>query len=318
MATRLDVRDFCKQHIILHYLSVLLRDLGEPVEVIPIGAVGDDDMGHELLRLMERAGLRLSHVKVRPHVPTMSAVCYQFPDGTGGNLTEQHSAGAKVSPAQITAAVRNLGRTRGRLMVLAAPEVPLASRVRLLRLGRRQNAFNVASFTVEEVPAVRRRGLLQLVDLIGLNIDEAAALGQVRPGSAPDRIVAACRRAVARVNPALQVAVTHGGDGAYAFDGPELLFLPALNVRVASTAGAGDAFLAGLMLGVIKGLPLVAADRFCEARLARALAALSVTSPDTIHLGVTAAALAAFYRKQVRDEPPGQRAGNFLLAKSFA
>jgi hypothetical protein len=36
-AHRLQRRDACKQHIVLHYLATLLRDLGCPVTVTPVG-----------------------------------------------------------------------------------------------------------------------------------------------------------------------------------------------------------------------------------------------------------------------------------------
>ncbi|NQU10415.1 carbohydrate kinase family protein, partial [bacterium] len=226
MATRLPVRDFCKQHIILHYLAVLLRDLHEPVEVVPIGAVGDDAMGHELLASMQQAGLRLDQVRVLADAPTLSAVCYQFPDGSGGNLTEKHSACERVSPRSVERTVRALGRCRGRLMVLAAPEVPLDSRLRLLELGRRRNAFNAASFTVDELPVVRRGRTLALVDLLAVNIDEAAALAGTRRGRSAASIVASCIDTVARRAPHLKLAITNGRHGAPAWETGHRLFLP--------------------------------------------------------------------------------------------
>ncbi len=41
----LDVKDYCKQHIILHYIKVLL---GPSFSVIPVGKIGDDDIGQIL------------------------------------------------------------------------------------------------------------------------------------------------------------------------------------------------------------------------------------------------------------------------------
>ena len=43
----LDINDYCKQHIILHYVKVLL---GPSFEVIPVGKIGDDDIGQILLK----------------------------------------------------------------------------------------------------------------------------------------------------------------------------------------------------------------------------------------------------------------------------
>ena len=49
----LDINDYCKQHIILHYIKVLL---GESFEVIPVGKVGNDDIGQILLNEMAETG----------------------------------------------------------------------------------------------------------------------------------------------------------------------------------------------------------------------------------------------------------------------
>ena len=45
----LDQRDYCKLHIICHYVKVLL---GDEFEVIPIGKVGRDEPGKRLLEEM--------------------------------------------------------------------------------------------------------------------------------------------------------------------------------------------------------------------------------------------------------------------------
>ena len=65
------------------------------------------------------------------------------------------------------------------------------------------------------------------------------------------------------------------------------------SVKVASTAGAGDALLAGLIAGVVAGLPFLRSNpslqRAAGAPLASALdvavllASYTVTSPHTIH-----------------------------------
>ena len=62
-------------------------------------------------------------------------------------------------------------------------------------------------------------------------------------------------------------------------------------MEVVSTAGAGDALLAGIIAGLSAGLPLVKDStglaRKCGAiDLGLALAAFSVESPHTIHPGV--------------------------------
>src|SRR5512143_884525 len=61
----LDVRDYCKLHIISHYVAVLLRadPSGKPFLVLPIGRVGNDAIGLRLLDEMRDAGMDTRHVK---------------------------------------------------------------------------------------------------------------------------------------------------------------------------------------------------------------------------------------------------------------
>lgn len=57
----LDKDDYCKLHIISHYVKALL---GVDFTVIPIGKVGNDEVGKKLRNEMEEAGL-VTESKVR-------------------------------------------------------------------------------------------------------------------------------------------------------------------------------------------------------------------------------------------------------------
>ena len=56
----LDQEDYCKLHIVAHYVKVLL---GEKFHVLPIGKVGDDDVGKQLIKKMKKIGLDTRFVK---------------------------------------------------------------------------------------------------------------------------------------------------------------------------------------------------------------------------------------------------------------
>ena len=64
---------------------------------------------------------------------------------------------------------------------------------------------------------------------------------------------------------------------------------PIVPAPVTSTAGAGDCHLAGLLTGLARGMPLAAAQR-----LGTLAAAMSVTSPHTIHKGINTETLEIF------------------------
>jgi fructose-1-phosphate kinase PfkB-like protein len=67
----------------------------------------------------------------------------------------------------------------------------------------------------------------------------------------------------------------------WAWDGRRLSYRPAVPVEALSTAGAGDAFLAGMIAGIAIGLCVSEAHE-----LASLVGSLSVTSPHTIHKGI--------------------------------
>lgn len=69
------------------------------------------------------------------------------------------------------------------------------------------------------------------------------------------------------------VAVTMGGDGAYMTDGRDAYYAPALKVEVKSTVGAGDSFVAGMLLGLTEGLTLEGVFRRAMAAAASSLSA---------------------------------------------
>lgn len=270
----LDRKDYCKLHIIAHYVQTLL---GPDFETIPVGKVGNDDAGRRLLDEMRQAGMRTDLVWTSPGDSTLFSFCFVYPDGAGGNLTTDDSACSKVDAACVTQAVREFAWLEDRGIALAAPEVPIEARERLLDLGTRHSLFRAAAFTSEEMPRVVESGLLKRVDLLAVNLDEAAAAINVPADGEPDRIVDGAVEALGRVNPTLRISITAGVRGSWTWDGAELSHVPAFDAEVVSTAGAGDAHFAGILVGLAAGLSLRGAQE-----LGTLVAALSVTSPHTI------------------------------------
>jgi ribokinase len=277
----LDRRDYCKLHIVSHYVR---RLLGSDFPVIPLGMVGADEVGGRLLGEMAEVGLDLRYVGRADGRRTLYALCLIYPDGSGGNVTENDSACAAVDASWIAQAEPEFARFSGAGIVLALPEVPLEARQRLLALGTAHGFLRVASFTTAEI--LELGGELKDVDLLALNLDEAAALATVlAEGSEPEAVV---RAALAKLSPDMWLTVTAGARGSWAWDGTTLSHLPALPVRVVGTAGAGDAHLAGILAGLAAGLPLREAQQ-----LGVLTAAVAVQSPHTINFELDREALRA-------------------------
>jgi sugar/nucleoside kinase (ribokinase family) len=283
-ARLLDARDYCKLHIVSHYLAVLLgaQPSGRPFHVLPIGRVGDDPSGTSLVDEMIRVGIDVRYVTRVKDRPTLMSVCFQYPDGSGGNVTTSQSAASALTTGDIDAAALFLSSLEGGLLAVALPEVPLEVRAHFLRVVTRLGAMRAASFTTAEIPAALASDLFSLVDLVALNEDEASAFGGVE----------ACAASLAARNPDVQLIVTAGRNGAFGFQHGCWGFCPAAEVTVASTAGAGDALLAGVLAGMAAGMPFIRPGprraSIKDRPLASALdfgvllASYSVTSPHTI------------------------------------
>ena len=303
----LDVRDYCKLHIIAHYFSVLTGGdpSGRAIRVLPVGKVGDDGRGARLVEEMRDAGMDVSLVEKTPDAPTLFSVCFQYPDGSGGNITTSEAAASRLTAADVDKAQGFMAENAGRFIALAAPEAPLEARRRLLELAAKHDGLKAAAFASAEIPAALQMGMLPLVEVLAVNEDEAAAIvGREFTAAKVESFLEMCGKVLAGFNPSMRVALSVGKGGVYGFEGGLWRHTPAAEVEVASTAGAGDALLAGVLAGLAAGMPFLTpgAPRsgLSDGPLSSAvdfaalLAAFSVTSPHTIHPNADLSALLEF------------------------
>ena len=267
-----DFKDYCKGHIIMHYVSVLSPNC----KVYMLGMVGRDEPGNGLVSEMQAAGLDTRYLKITDEAPTMYSVCYQFPDSAGGNLTSSNSACELVTPDYIKECTTEVDANS---LVLAAPEVSLKSRISLLQIGRQRGAVTVASFLSAEAEDFAAAGGFALADIIAINADEAGAVCNKGIKSAAEKIISA--------NPAVRLVITEGKNGSHLFENGLYTHIKCCPVEnVVSTAGAGDAFLGGLVAAIIAG------KKFESAAEYGAIAAkFAVMSANTIAETVTVSAL---------------------------
>ncbi len=305
-ARLLDVRDYCKLHIVMHYLAVLLgaQPGGAPFHALPIGKVGDDEPGRRLIAEMSAVGIDTRWVARLGERPTLTSACLQYPDGTGGNITARDSAADSLTGTDVERCEPILARDGARSIILALPEVPLAARDHLLTLATKHGALRVAAFTSSEIGPAGDLGLFSRIDLIAMNEDEAAVLaGEYFDSLRPARFLNSCATALRMHQPRIRVVVSVGKHGAYAGEGGDWTYCPAPAVRAAGTAGAGDALLAGIVSALATGMPFLAPnepgrqwDIASAVELGVMLAAYSVTSPHTIHPRANLPSLLAFAR----------------------
>jgi fructoselysine 6-kinase len=104
-----------------------------------------------------------------------------------------------------------------------------------------RSAVRRLSFDFSERPWGYVESLAPLVDVAVVSLPDSAAEAAVQMA-----------QAVRRLGPAV-VAVTLGGAGAVLLDGDRVVAAPAGRVDVVDTLGAGDAFIARLLVGLVRG-----------------------------------------------------------------
>lgn len=302
--------DFCKLHIVLHYVSALFRDdSNSSIRIDAVGRVGDDAIGTALRADMSANGISVDHVVVTEGRPTLYSVSFQYPDGDAGNITASNSACSLVTGEECGGLFTEREINYGPKIALALPEVPLPARHLFLTRARSDGALTIASFVSAEAGEFVSLGMAQFTDLLVINREEAMALAD-RRGDAPTETTEGVPfRAVVEPlrlqNRSITVIVTDGANGCYYLRGDDWCHVPAPNVPVVTTAGAGDAFIAGIVAGLCCGLPVQGALRrpaiACAEppfrnclELATAMGALSVGSPGALNRGLTTEKLLEF------------------------
>jgi sugar/nucleoside kinase (ribokinase family) len=312
----LDVRDYCKLHIVIHYVARLLgaQPSGAPFHVLALGKIGNDAPGRSVLQEMAATGIDTRFVTTAAGHPTLFSVCFQYPDHTGGNITTNNSSAGTLCKRDLDEVAGLLRSGGARTMALALPEVPLETRKYFLEMATRAGSFRAASFVTGEIALARDWRMFDHLDLVSVNGDEAAELvGEQLSSDNPQHFIEKCLAFLRGSYPQLQMVISAGKDGAYAVGSESWNYCPAPKVEVASTAGAGDSLLGGILAGLAAGIPLVSPQPRRAGSVETALdlgvllASYKVTSPHTIHPDADVRALIEFAKAVGVEIAPGVR-----------
>jgi ribokinase len=217
-------------------------------EVTMVGRVGHDAFGRELSRSLRDADVSTRWVQGADR-PTGTALI--FVDDHGENsIALAPGANLELLPEDVPRRAIEASN-----VVVAQLEVPLASIEEAFRLARLASVRTV----LNAAPASRvPESLLDLADVLICNEVE---LGQLAGHTVAQSEEVAAARAVQRF--AMQiVVVTLGSRGALAIAESEVVDVPAFAVDVVDTTGAGDAFVAGFVVGRWFSAGVFAALRF--------------------------------------------------------
>jgi len=299
-------------------MAVDLRLLGAEFPVGMLGAVGDDENGTIILDECERLLIDTTRIQLLPGSAT--AFTDAMIERAGGRRTFFHHHGAN---ALYNASSAELGTSGAQILHAGALGVhPLMDKALpeggngWSRLFERAQAAGM--HTNMELASLEPSRLAELatpclphLDSIIVNELEAGALTGVDV-SAPDVDVAVDWRAIEEVALGLiergvsSLAVVHFPAGSVAADSDRRLWrqgsVALAREGIRNTTGAGDAFAAGVILGVHESWAIEAC-----LQLGAASAAACVRSPHTSR-GIPAAAVCLTEANQVGyrpTEPPG-------------
>jgi pseudouridine kinase len=238
-----------------------LARLGVPVSLSTV--VGGDEDGREALAATEAAGVDVSRCVVLEGRRTASYTAIFGGDGELviglADMAIFEELGDRIAPAEPE------GAGAGTLLFLDAnlPERTLAA---LLSACRGPAA--VSPVSVQKSRRVRDH--LELIDMLFLNVYEAAALLAATPEA---EVLAAALVA----SPVPRGVLTDGPGGALAWDSGRVEHIAAASARPVNVNGAGDALAAGTMARLWAG------DDFVEAvRFGVALAAMTVEEAGSV------------------------------------
>lgn len=297
-------KDYCKLHIVIHYLANLLGTKENNFGIFPVGKIGDDSIGTSILQDMQDLGINMENVFKISNKNTLFSVCFQYPDNTGGNITSANSASSEVSEEDIISFFYGFTEDPKKEIILSLPEVPLGPRIKLLEIGRSRGSFNVGAVSSFEIKEFNDRNGFTLIDMIILNIDEADTIARINDHRISkdikklnidkkiDEILKPCISFLIKKNIDIMIAITNGSNGSYSYFKKNIRFLPVVDVKVKTTAGAGDAYLAGTIVGICCGLPF-----HSSADLGSFLASLSVISENTINHDISLDYLKNFIKR---------------------
>ena len=235
-----------------------LAQLG--VSVSLLSAVGQDSLGDEILEVAQHKGVNVQFVgRARIGLPTGTVVATV--DAMGNATYELVQPVAWDEIIVSAKAVEAVTKADALIFGSLASRSPynLEQLDRLLALKGPLKFFDVNL----RPPFADPKRIVELAtraDVIKLNHDEVGQIASwLRTGEATpnppgnaDAVAEACA-ALSEATKTPRICVTMGAAGAALWDRSTLVCVPAPKVVVRDTVGAGDAFMAGVMVGLTRG-----------------------------------------------------------------
>ena len=240
-------------------------------ETFFLGKVGRDSFAADFISMLDREGVHRQKVLYSPNLPTGVGIILFNSIGTN-LIAIDPGANTQLSPADLEEHIETI---RESSVILSPLEIPLATALAGARLAKQHGAKAI----LNPAPAcdLRKSDLSSIFALTPNETEARSCLGLPAADPAPDEDLAAALLALGPEH----VVLTRGARGVlWAFKNG-LKKIPALKVNPIDTVGAGDAFSAGLAVGLSE----------------------SESVPHSIALGITAASLSTEKRETLASYP---------------
>jgi sugar/nucleoside kinase (ribokinase family) len=229
--------------------AVDLRRLNRHVAVM--GRVGADIFGNFVIDELGRHSIETSHVKRSPSLATSSTVIVNV---RGQDRRYIHCIGANAEFGFADVDLSCLEECRVLYVggYLATPGLPVGDLAGLFKAAKKKSVTTVLDVVIPagaSVSLAQVTPVLPHTDYFLPNEDEARLL-------TGESAVAEQLKCLASLNPACTVVITRGEHGSVAKCGTVLIETTPFPVEAIDESGAGDAFAAGLITGVLESWPL--------------------------------------------------------------
>jgi sugar/nucleoside kinase (ribokinase family) len=228
--------------------AIALARLG--IRPVVVAKVGDDLFGAFVVQELAAAGVDVSGIGRAPGLGTSKTVIVPV---RGDDRRYIHTFGANtaLAAADLGAALSpppEILSIGGYLVLPSLRQDELVAQLAAARRAGARTVLDVVAPAGRPLSVSDVAGVLSQVDYFLPNDDEAGALtGESDPRLQAERLLELG---------AGTVVVTLGERGLLAMNGGETIELPAAAVEVVEPSGAGDAFAAGLICGLLEGLGL--------------------------------------------------------------
>jgi fructokinase len=221
--------------------------------------IGNDDLGIEVRNRLRQAGIGQDFLQVDPMHPTGTVnveldshgqPTYEITQGSAWDFMEWTETWQALAHSADALCFGSLAQrsAQSRATIMEFLDATRADALRVFDVNLRQKFYSVdvieSSLQHANVLKLNHDELLVLGKLIGLN---AAA------GSDPELFT--CRELITKFELRL-ACVTQGANGSLICDRESVHRHPGFQVSVSDTVGAGDAFTAGLVHGLLRGQSL--------------------------------------------------------------